>query len=185
LSEHYEYRPGSSASGIDFPEIEVDMKVTSINQPQSSCPFKSARQKIFGLGYHLIIFVYTKTDDETTRTGRLNIEHTIFVDKQRTADYQMTKGLREILANDGNEDDVVAFKLNVQISFGNRRNLVLSANVRSSAGLFPTLNTLISTLFRDPTFRFEESIIASAINEGETLFKDMTSSFIYDVYWKD
>lgn len=45
LSEQYEYRPGSSARGIDFPDLSVDMKVTSIRQPQSSCPFESARQK--------------------------------------------------------------------------------------------------------------------------------------------
>lgn len=35
--------------------------------------------------------------------------HTIFVDKSRTADFQMTRGLRQIVENDGNEDDIVAF----------------------------------------------------------------------------
>lgn len=63
LHEKYIYLSGSSARGIDFPELMVDMKVTSIRQPQSSCPFKSARQKIFGLGYSLLIFVYAKEDD--------------------------------------------------------------------------------------------------------------------------
>ena len=53
LSANYNYQQGNSASGIDFPTLQVDMKVTSIKQPQSSCPFKSATQKIFGLGYHL------------------------------------------------------------------------------------------------------------------------------------
>ncbi|GIW00012.1 MAG: hypothetical protein KatS3mg058_1415 [Roseiflexus sp.] len=33
LREKYDFKEGSSASGIDFPEIEVDMKVTSIRQP--------------------------------------------------------------------------------------------------------------------------------------------------------
>lgn len=55
LLEKYEFNQGNSASGIDFPELEIDMKVTSVKQPQSSCPYKSARQKIFGLGYHLIV----------------------------------------------------------------------------------------------------------------------------------
>jgi len=41
----------------------VDIKVTSIRQPQSSCPFKSARQKIYGLGYSLLVFVYDKHDE--------------------------------------------------------------------------------------------------------------------------
>ena len=80
-----------------------------IRQPQSSCPFRSARQKIYGLGYHLIIFVYEKSDNHEARTGRLNIAHTIFVEKSRTADYQMTRGLRQIIDHDGNENDIVAF----------------------------------------------------------------------------
>lgn len=46
LHERYEYAEGNSARGIDFPELNVDMKITSIRQSQSSCPFKSARQKI-------------------------------------------------------------------------------------------------------------------------------------------
>jgi hypothetical protein len=53
----YDFQLGNSASGVDFPELEVDIKVTSIKQPQSSCPFKSARQKIYGLGYSLLVFV--------------------------------------------------------------------------------------------------------------------------------
>lgn len=109
LAESYEYELGNSAKGIDFPEISVDVKTTSIKQPQSSCPFKSARQKVFGLGYSLLVFVYEKSDDQQHRTGRLDIHHAIFVDAPFTADFQTTSGLRSILANDANEDDIVAF----------------------------------------------------------------------------
>jgi len=109
LAEKYDYQHGNSASGIDLPSLDVDIKVTSIKQPQSSCPFKSASQKIFGLGYHLLIFVYEKYDDHVNKTSRLNMQHTIFVDKECTADFQTTKGLREILSREGNNDDIVAF----------------------------------------------------------------------------
>lgn len=109
LHTNYQYTEGSSAKGIDFPELEVDMKVTSIRQPQSSCPFKSARQKIYGLGYNLLVFVYEKTDDAATNTGLLNIHHNVFVDKSRTADFQTTSGLSRIIENEGNIDDVLAF----------------------------------------------------------------------------
>jgi hypothetical protein len=105
----YSFAVGNSASGIDLPSLEVDIKVTSVEQPQSSCPFKSARQKIYGLGYSLIIFVYEKTDDHINKTGRLDIKHTIFVEKEYTADYQMTRGLREIIERDGNAEDLMAF----------------------------------------------------------------------------
>ena len=79
LQSRYTYGRGNSAKGIDFPELGVDIKVTSIRQPQSSCPFKSARQKIYGLGYSLLVFVFDKQDDERTRTGQLDIQHTIYV----------------------------------------------------------------------------------------------------------
>ena len=109
LAGLYEYEQGNSASGIDLPGLGVDIKVTSFKQPQSSCPFKSASQKIFGLGYHLLVFVYEKTDNTENKTGRLNMQHTIFVEKERTADYQTTKGLLGILEREGNKDDVIAF----------------------------------------------------------------------------
>jgi len=109
LERKYVHAPGSSASGIDFPGLAVDLKVTSIKQPQSSCPFRSARQKIYGLGYSLLVFVYDKRDNPQTRTANLNILHTIFIEAHRTADFQMTRGLRNILENEGNEDDLVGF----------------------------------------------------------------------------
>lgn len=109
LTEQYDYRPGSSARGIDFPELSVDMKVTSIRQPQSSCPFESARQKIYGLGYALLVFVYDKVDDVQAQTAKLTIQHVILVEQERTADYQTTMGIHQILQNEGNEDDLIAF----------------------------------------------------------------------------
>jgi hypothetical protein len=111
LRVNYSFSEGNSASGIDFPSLEIDIKVTSVRQPQSSSPFRFARQKIYGLGYHLLIFVYLKSDDPAAQTARLDMLHTIFVDRSRTADYQMTRGLLHILSNEGNADDLVAFML--------------------------------------------------------------------------
>ena len=109
LSEKYDYVVGSSASGIDFPEINVDLKVTSLKQPQSSCPFRDASQKVYGLGYSLIVFVYEKFDDAKDQTALLTFQHAVFIDKERTADFQTTVGLLQILKNQGNKDDIIAF----------------------------------------------------------------------------
>jgi hypothetical protein len=109
LRGKYAYEEGSSAKGIDFPELQVDMKVTSIRRPQSSCPFRSARQKVYGLGYSLLVFAYEKTDNETERTGNLKVLHTVFIESSRTADFQTTTGLRRIVENSGNIDDILAF----------------------------------------------------------------------------
>jgi hypothetical protein len=111
LINNYSFVGGNSALGIDIPSINVDVKVTSIKQPQSSSPFKNVRQKIYGLGYSLIVFVYEKSDDVVHKTARLNMRHTIFVEKERTGDYQMTRGLREILEHEGNAEDLIAFML--------------------------------------------------------------------------
>jgi hypothetical protein len=109
LQEHFSHSPGSSASGIDFPDLGVDLKATSIRQPQSSCPFREASQKVYGLGYHLMVFVYEKADDTATATARLTIRHAIFVSREKTGDYQTTRGLRELLACSANQDDIIAF----------------------------------------------------------------------------
>lgn len=111
LAQNYSFQLGNSANGIDFPSLNTDMKVTSKRQPQSSCPYKSARQKIFGLGYNLIVFVYEKYDDSISRTGRLNITDTIFVEASRTADFQTTTGILEILRKNGNRDDLIGFMI--------------------------------------------------------------------------
>lgn len=109
IAQRYALEEGNSAKGIDFPDINVDIKVTSEKQPQSSCPFKSARQKIFGLGYSLLVFVYCKADDPGARTATLRILHTLYVDAAATGDFTTTKRLREMVADGGNEDDVVAY----------------------------------------------------------------------------
>lgn len=98
---------GSSAKGIDLPSIDTDVKITSIRQPQSSSPFKSFKQKIAGLGYHLILFVYEKTD--TDRECYLPLHAVRFISRERTADYQTTKGIRDIIARGGDEEDIFAF----------------------------------------------------------------------------
>ncbi len=109
IQDRYTSDLGNAAKGIDFPDIEVDLKVTSIAKPQSSCPFREASQKIYGLGYHLLVFVYDKTDDAATETAVLDIRNALFVDKAVTADHQTTKGILEILAHDGNAEDLAGF----------------------------------------------------------------------------
>lgn len=109
LEERYELEVGNSANGLDLPSVNTDIKVTSIKQPQSSCPFKDSKQKIFGLGYNLLVFVYRKNDDPKKKKGMLDFVSCNFIDKYRTADFQTTTGLHKILSNQGNQDDIFAF----------------------------------------------------------------------------
>lgn len=111
LNANYSVTIGSSANGIDLPskDILTDIKVTSIKQPQSSCPYKDAKQKIFGLGYNLLVFVYDKIDEAATKTATLHFVSCAFVAKERTADYTTTYRLREMIDDGANETDIFAY----------------------------------------------------------------------------
>lgn len=109
LQSKYIFTNGNSANGIDLPDdsIRTDIKVTSFTQPQSSCPFKSAEQKIFGLGYNLLVFVYEKIDTKTSCL--LDFKNCTFIDSSRTVDYTLTKRLREMIEDDATEEDIIGF----------------------------------------------------------------------------
>ena len=87
----------------------TDIKVTSNKQPQSSCPFKDAKQKIFGLGYNLLVFVYEKTDFEKDQVAVLDFVSCAFLDKERTADYTTTFRLREMVQDGAIKEDIIAY----------------------------------------------------------------------------
>lgn len=111
LSTNYNYSRGNAAKGIDLPgeEINTDIKVTSKRQPQSSCPFKDAKQKIFGLGYNILVFVYDKEDNADTGAAVLDFVSCVFLEKERTADYTTTFRLREMADDGANKEDIIAY----------------------------------------------------------------------------
>lgn len=113
--ERFDLISGNSAAGIDLPspEINTDIKVTSIKQPQSSCPYKSSKQKIFGLGYNLLVLVYDKKD--TAETSFLNFLNCTYVDKSRTADFTTTRRLIEMLKDGAIKEDILAFFEDIKI----------------------------------------------------------------------
>ncbi len=125
IAENYEFRRGNAAKGIDFPSLDTDLKVTSIKQPQSSCPFRDATQKVYGLGYNLLVMVYEKRDDTAEHAATLDFKHVILIDKASTADFQLTRAIRAILDRDGNADDIDAFleDKNLPLDFVSRRQL--------------------------------------------------------------
>ena len=111
LKSKYDLTVGSSAKGIDLPseDILTDIKVTSNKQPQSSCPFRDAKQKIFGLGYNILVFVYDKTDNPKSKSSILNFVNCSFVSKERTSDFTTTSILNQMKTVGANEADIVAF----------------------------------------------------------------------------
>ncbi|MCD8286701.1 MAG: restriction endonuclease [Clostridia bacterium] len=100
---------GNSAKGVDFPDSKImtDIKVTSASSPQSSCPFTNAKQKIYGLGYNLLMFIYEKHDSNGQCS--LKFTHCSFISAARTGDYTVTKRLREMLSDGANKDDIIGY----------------------------------------------------------------------------
>lgn len=66
-------------------------------------------KKFFGLGYNLLVFVYDKTDDTKSKAANLNFVSCSFVAKERTADYTTTFRLREMIKDQANEADILAY----------------------------------------------------------------------------
>lgn len=109
LKTKYQFTIGSSAKGIDLPDsfINTDIKVTSIKQPQSSCPFRNTNQKIYGLGYNILVFVYQKED----KAGKCHLDfiHCAFIESRRTGDYTLTKRLNEMIKDGAIKEDILGF----------------------------------------------------------------------------
>ncbi len=109
LKNKYEFNLGSSASGIDFPDsdINTDLKVTSSKKPQSSCPFTDVRQKIYGLGYNLLLIVYSKRDDG--ENSFLKFKSCTFIKSDETGDYALTKNLRKMVENNWDREKIMYY----------------------------------------------------------------------------
>ena len=121
LVEKYELTIGNSASGIDLPDnnINTDIKVTSIKQPQSSCPYKDSKQKVF---------VYDKVDSENE--CKLNFINCTFINAERTADYTTTKRVNEMINDGANKEDIIGYfidraTLGDEVTLSNLADLVM------------------------------------------------------------
>ena len=108
VAAQFDLQIGNSAVGLDLQMIETDIKVTSVRQPQSSSPFRSARQKVYGLGYNLLLFVYDKQDNARAKKAKLTFVSCAFIASERTGDFNTTSAILDLLARNGNRDDIFA-----------------------------------------------------------------------------
>lgn len=88
---------GSAALGKDLPLFNIDIKTTSAVQPQSSSPYRSLDEKIFGLPYNVLLFIYRKEDKKGY--ARLGILRCCYIHKELTGDYSTTRLARELRDN--------------------------------------------------------------------------------------
>lgn len=165
IANNYLHQPGNAAKGIDFPQLNVDLKVTSIRQPQSSCPFRDAYQKVYGLGYHLLVMVYEKTDDDVNRVGRLNFLHVLFINEENTADFQMTAGLAKILDADGTVEEIDAHLEDKNIPLDPESRLQLAEKIMSDPPAMGAL-TISNALQWRLQYKRAIAVAQAGANEG-------------------
>lgn len=121
LSQRHDMASGNSARGLGLPSASTGIEAAPPARPRSGCPCRDGKQKIYGLGCSLAVSVHGKNDGHTDKAGALDYCACSFVDSQRAADYQTAAGIRNITADNGNEDDI--FALLVERNIPVRRSL--------------------------------------------------------------
>lgn len=93
---------GSVAQEEDIPELNLDVKATSKTQPQSSIPMRAPIERIRGMNYDILVFIYDmdKSGDERS----VEIEHCSYIPRERTSDHRKSKEARELIEEYENND---------------------------------------------------------------------------------
>lgn len=105
----YLFKRGNPSKGIDFPELDIDIKSNSSTRSKygTSSPFRSFEQKIYGMGYSIVLFIYDKIDIYEEKTATLSLKEVFFIDKEDTADKKTTSEILEVINNGGTEKDMI------------------------------------------------------------------------------
>ncbi len=75
------------------------------------------------------MFVYQKEDISSLKHNRLHIAHVIFIDSVRTADYRLTRMLRDILKNEAAVEDIDAVLEDKNIPLDSESRLQLAERI--------------------------------------------------------
>ena len=88
---------GSSAAGVDIPELQINTKATSDRQPQSSEPFRSAYDRVLGSEFDTIVMIYNGAEFVKPRSQvPLRIITSSFLDKTQVADEELCQVARDL-----------------------------------------------------------------------------------------
>ena len=81
---------GSSAAGVDIPELALNTKATSDRQPQSSEPFDSPYERVLGAKYDILACVYNGLEFlQPDSTAPLRINAAMYYLKTQVADREL------------------------------------------------------------------------------------------------
>lgn len=105
LQENVEFKVKcNSVFGVDFPNFNTDIKCTSVDEPQSSSPYRSISEKFFGLDYNILLIMYNE------KNKQFKIERCVYIPKHLTGCKNGTRLLKKLTSEVKNN------KLNKDIS---------------------------------------------------------------------
>ena len=105
IKTKYGVKVATASNGIDIPNENIDIKCTLTTRPQSSCPYKSFRQKVYGLGYSILLFTYIKNDNFDTKECKIIINGVYYISENETSDTYITENINYILDNSLNKEE--------------------------------------------------------------------------------
>ena len=77
---------GSSAVGVDIPELSLNTKATSDRQPQSSEPFDSPYDRVLGAKFDILVCIYNGKEFFTAESAPLRILTAQYLEQTEIAD---------------------------------------------------------------------------------------------------
>lgn len=88
---------GSVAEDIDLPAFNIDVKTTSYRQPQSSSTFDDPGERIVGVDYNILLFVYDK--QSVDGGNKFEIKTCAYIPKERASDYRKSEDAVKLVAD--------------------------------------------------------------------------------------
>lgn len=88
---------GSVAEDIDLPAFNLDVKTTSNRQPQSSSTFDDPGERIVGVDYNILLFIYHK--QSVDGGNKFQIKTCAYIPKERASDYRKSDDAVKLVAD--------------------------------------------------------------------------------------
>lgn len=88
---------GSVAQDIDLPAFNLDVKTTSNRKPQSSSTFDDPGERIVGVDYNILLFVYDK--QSVNGGNNFEIKTCAYIPKERASDYRKSESAVKLVAD--------------------------------------------------------------------------------------
>lgn len=93
---------GSVGIYVDLPVFNVDVRATSNSQPQSSSKAVDPGERLVGVDYNILLFVY---DREKVGDGsHFEIVSCVYIPKENAADHRITEDVSKLAKEYGNDE---------------------------------------------------------------------------------